>query len=362
MSPAASPAEQTWPGVISAALRGEDLGRDAAGWAMGQIMRGEATPSQIAGLVVALRAKGESPAELAGLVEAMVAHAVPVSVPRDAVDTCGTGGDRAHTVNISTMAAIVAAGAGAPVAKHGNRSASSSSGSADVLEALGVVVDLGPEEASRCLEQVGITFFFAPRYHPALRHAAAARRELGVATVFNVIGPLANPGRPAAQAVGVADERMAGVMAQVLAGRGVSALVFRGEDGLDELTPSGPSQVWVVRAGEVEHTRLDPRALGVDEAPVGALRGGDAAHNAAVVHAVLGGERGAVRDAVLLNTAAALVALDGTSDGRGASEVAESLPELLGAALRRGEESLDSGAAAAALERWVAVSQQLAGG
>lgn len=349
----------SWPAVLSAAVRRDDLGREAAAWAMEQVMRGEASSAQIAGLMIGLRSKGETADEVAGLVDAMLRHATAVDIRAPAVDTCGTGGDRAHTVNISTMAAVVAAAAGAPVAKHGNRAASSSSGSADVLEALGVVVDLGPEQAATCLERVGITFLFAPRYHPALRHAAGPRRELGVATFFNFLGPLANPARPAAQAVGVADERMAGVMAQVLAARGTSALVFRGEDGLDELTTSCPSQVWVVAAGEVVRASLDPGQLGVGRAPVEALRGGDADHNAGVARDVLAGATGPVREAVLLNAAAALLALDGTTSGHTAAETASQLPVLLAGCHDRASAALDAGEARRLLARWVATSAEL---
>src|SRR3954447_646790 len=257
---------------------------------MEQIILGEATPVQVAGFAVALRAKGEAPDEITGLVRAMLGLAARFTVDGPAVDTCGTGGDPATTVNISTMSAMVVAGTGARVVKHGNRSASSACGSADLLEELGVVVDLDPAQAAECLDATGMTFCFAPRFHPALRHAAVPRRELGVPTFFNILGPLANPAQPTAQAVGVADERLAPVMAGVLARRGASALVFRGEDGLDELSIAGPSRVWVVGDGEVREDRVDPRALGLDAAPAEALRGGDAAHNADVTRRFLSGE------------------------------------------------------------------------
>src|SRR5687767_2155879 len=296
----------SWPGLLTRLLRGEELTAAETGWAMGQVMGGEATPVQVAGFVVALRAKGESPDEVSGLVAAMLGVAERISVPRPAVDTCGTGGDRAHTVNISTMSAMVVAGTGARVVKHGNRAASSACGSADLLEELGVVVDLAPDLVVECVDKAGIAFCFAPRFHPALRHAAVARRELGVATIFNFLGPLANPAQPSAQAVGVADPRMAGVMAQVLADRGVSAVVFRGDDGLDELTPCAPSQVWVVRDGEVTREQVTPEDVGLERATVDSLRGADAAHNAEVARAFLAGQGGPVRDAVLLNAAAAL--------------------------------------------------------
>ena len=241
----------SWPEVLSALVAHHDLSADQATWAMGEILAGEATPSQIAGCAVALRSKGETIEELEGLVEAMYAHATPLHVPGRVLDIVGTGGDRSMSVNISTMAAIVAAGAGAPVVKHGNRSASSKAGSADVLEALGVRLDLPPEEVARVGREVGITFCFAPAFHPALRHAAVPRRELGIGTTFNFLGPLAHPAKPQAQAIGCADARMAPLMAGVFSRRGVDAWVFRGDDGLDELTTTTTSHVWAVSGGEV---------------------------------------------------------------------------------------------------------------
>ena len=340
-----------WPAVLSALIAGRALSRDEAAWAMAEVMAGDATPAQVAGFVVGLRAKGETPGEVAGLVDTMLAHARPCDVPGPVVDTCGTGGDRAHTVNISTMAALVVAGTGARVVKHGNRAASSTCGSADLLEALGVRIDLPPEAVAECAAEAGIAFCFAPVFHPALRHAAAARKELGIATVFNFLGPLTNPARPRHQAVGVADARMAAVMAGVLAERGTTALVFRGDDGLDELTTATTSHVWVVSDGQVTEQTVDPRALGIEPAPVDALRGGDAAFNATVARAFLAGERGPVRDAVLLNAAAALASLTPSA----APVEARLAAELAGAA-----EAVDSGAAAAALDRWVETSGRLA--
>jgi anthranilate phosphoribosyltransferase len=315
-------------------------------------MSGEATPVQVAGFAVALRAKGESPEEIAGLVRAMLEVAEPLDLPGPAVDTCGTGGDRASTVNISTMAALVVRGAGVRVIKHGNRAASSACGSADLLEELGVVIDLAPAAVARCVTEADIGFCFARTFHPALRHAAVARSELGIATFFNVLGPLTNPAQPSAQAVGVADERLAAVMAQVLADRGASALVFRGTDGLDELSVSAPSRVWVVAGGEVRQDAVDPRDLGIPAAPMDALRGADAAHNAGVTRRLLDGESGPVRDAVLLNAAAAIVAADGAGPGPVTAQLAAALP--------RAAESLDSGAAATALDSWVAASRSAA--
>jgi anthranilate phosphoribosyltransferase len=341
-----------WPDVLSALVRGESLSTEQARWAMDDVMTGEATPAQVAGFAVALRAKGETAAELTGLVDAMLAHAQRVPLDRRAVDTCGTGGDRAHTVNISTMAALVVRGAGVTVVKHGNRAASSACGSADLLEQLGVAVDLPPAGVAACLEDIGIGFCFAPVFHPALRHAGTARRELGIPTVFNFLGPLTNPAQPPAQAVGVADARMAPVMAGVLAARGVSALVFRGDDGLDELTTAAPSQIWIVADGEVRTERVDPHDVGIARSRPDALRGGDAEHNADVTRALLAGERGSVRDAVLLNAAAALVAYDGVTHVPVAEQLASMLP--------RAADAVDSGAAAKALDRWVAVSRSLA--
>ena len=341
----------TWPRLLTTLLAGRDLDAADTEWAMQQIMLGEASPVQVAGFVVALRAKGESPDEVTGAVRAMLSLASRFTVEGPAVDTCGTGGDRANTVNISTMSAMVVAGTGARVVKHGNRSASSACGSADLLEELGVVVDLPPDAAEACLDRSGVTFCFAPRFHPALRHAALPRRELGVPTIFNILGPLANPAQPTAQAVGCADPRLAGVMAQVLADRGASALVFRGDDGLDELTPTTTSQVWVVRDGAVTREELAPEDVGLQRAEAGALGGGDPAHNAEVTRRFLAGEGGAVREAVLLNAAAALVALEPASSP---------LAAQLRAALDRAATSVDSGAAARALEAWVETSRSLA--
>jgi anthranilate phosphoribosyltransferase len=341
---------QSWPGLLSSLLAGESLTRADTAWAMREVMTGDASPVQTAGFLVALRAKGETPEEVSGLVEVMLELAEPLSVPDRVVDTCGTGGDRAHTVNISTMAALVVAGAGVPVAKHGNRAATSACGSADLLEELGVVVDLPPALVGECLAQAGIAFCFAPVFHGGMRHTAVPRRELGVPTVMNVLGPLTNPTRPAAQAVGVSDARLAPVMAGVLAARGADALVFRGDDGLDELTTTGTSTVWVVGRGEVTETSFDPAALGIARATLDDLRGGDAATNAAVVSTLLDGGKGAVRDAVLLNAAAAIAAYE-ASPG--------SLEERLAAGLARATEALDSGAAEVALGRWVEVSQDL---
>ncbi|WP_395296496.1 anthranilate phosphoribosyltransferase [Kitasatospora hibisci] len=334
---------RTWPDVLSALLRGEDLDRSASSWAMDRIMSGEASPAQVAGFMVALRSKGETVEEVTGLVDAMYAHAEPLSIPGPAVDIVGTGGDRAKTVNISTMSAIVAAAAGAKVVKHGNRAASSASGSSDVLEKLGISLDLSARRVAEVAEEVGLTFCSAARFHPSMRHAATARRDLGVPTAFNILGPLTNPARVTAHAVGCFDTRLAGLIAGVLAGRGARALVFRGDDGLDELTITTTSRVWVVRDGEVTETTFDPRAVGIEPVGIEALRGGDPAYNADVARRLLAGEHGPVRDAVLLNTASALVALDLTD---------APLAEQLAAGMARAARAIDSGAAQDLLKRW----------
>src|SRR5947209_12008116 len=285
--PSAAP---TWPALLTRLLAREDLSADDTAWAMREIMTGEASPTQVAGFLVALRAKGEAAAEVAGLAATMLEQATPVQLPVACVDIVGTGGDGAHTVNISTMAAVVTAAVGVPVAKHGNWAASSSSGAADVLEALGVVIDLTAAGVARCVRDAGIGFFFAPVFHPGFRHTAAPRREMGIGTVFNFLGPLTNPARPVAAAIGCANERMAPVLAAVLAGRGTRAVVFRGDDGLDELTTGTTSSVWVVRDGEVEPDRVDPDALGIEPPPAGALRGGSPAVHAEVFRRVVAGE------------------------------------------------------------------------
>ncbi len=345
----------TWPGLIGALVQGKSLTTEQAAWAMNEIMSGAATAAQIAGFGVALRAKGETAAEMTGLADAMMDHALPLRIPGRLADLVGTGGDGARTVNISTMAAIVAAAAGVKMVKHGNRAASSSCGAADVLEELGVVIDLPPALTEQVAEETGIVFLFAALYHPALRHAAGPRAELGVPTVFNFLGPVANPARPQALAVGVANERMCGVIAGVLAARGCSALVFHGGDGLDELTTTTTSKVWVVRPGEEAPSEalVDPADLGIARAKPADLAGGDAAYNAAVARAVLGGERGPVRDAVLLNAAAAIAA-DAGVPGAGA------LTESLRDGYARATAAVDSGAAAALLTRWIQTTQRVA--
>lgn len=340
-----------WPDVLAELVAGRDASSAMTSWAMGEILSGAATSAQVAAFVVALRVKGETAVELAGLSEAMLDFATPIEVSGPAVDVVGSGGDRSNTVNISTMAAIVAAAAGARVVKHGNRAASSACGAADVLEALGVVLDLPPEAQQGVVDVAGIGFLFAPHYHPALRHAATARRELGIPTTFNFLGPLANPAQPIAQAVGVADPRMAALMADVLAARGNHGLVVHGGDGLDELTTTTSSQVWVYADGRVVATRIDPVELGIPRARLADLVGGDPAHNAEVVTAVLAGAPGPVRDVVVLNAAAALVAHTGPR--------VETLDEQFADQLIRARQAIDSGAAAATLTDWVAATRSV---
>jgi anthranilate phosphoribosyltransferase len=344
----------TWSDLLTTLVGRQDLSEVQTAWAMDQIMSGEASPARVAGFLVGLRAKGETVTELTALADTMLAHALRFEVPGRAVDIVGTGGDRAHTVNVSTMASLVVAGTGVRVVKHGNRAASSSSGSADVLEALGIRLDQSVERVAALASEVGITFCFALTFHPAMRHVAVARRELGIGTVFNFLGPLTNPAQPAAAAIGVADPRMAGLVAGVLARRGTEALVFRGDDGLDELAPTGTSHIWHVTGGEVSEHVLDPVAdLGLTRLTVADLRGADAEFNAGVARAVLAGEPVASRETVLLNAAAALVA-DGSLPGTGAD--GGGLVPRLRAGLTHAARSVDEGAAADVLARWRAAS------
>ncbi|HEX5542328.1 MAG TPA: anthranilate phosphoribosyltransferase [Micromonospora sp.] len=345
--------ERTWPNLLAALLRAEQLSTEDTAWAMSEIMSGAATPAQIAGFATALRAKGETSTELAGLVESMLSQAVPVDLPpalrQRTVDVVGTGGDRAHTVNISTMAAVVVAGAGVPVVKHGNRAASSSCGAADLLEFLGIPLDLGPQGVARCLTEAGIGFCFASRFHPGMRHAATARRELGVPTAFNFLGPLSNPARPRSAAVGCFDTQMAPVMAGVFAQRGDSVLVMRGEDGLDEFSTAAPTRLWLAHEGKVTEALVDAADLGIGRSTPGDLRGGDAAFNAEAARRLLAGQSGPVRDSVLVNAAAALVAQEGAGGD---------LVPALRDGLQRAAVAIDSGAAREVLDRWIEVARQ----
>jgi anthranilate phosphoribosyltransferase len=334
-----------WAAVLGTLAARRDLTTEQARAAMSEILDGAATPAQIAGFIVALRMKGETVDELGGLVDAMLAAAERVTLPpaERVVDIVGTGGDRAHTINVSTLSALVVAGAGGRVCKHGNRAASSATGSADLLEALGVRIDCGPDEVARCVAEAGIGFCFAPRFHPAMRHAGPPRRELGIATAFNFLGPLANPAGVRRLMIGVADASMAERMVGVLAARGSEhVLVVHGDDGLDELTVSTTSQVIELRDGEVRDYAVDPKELGITPAPTEALVGGDPATNAALARRVLAGDAGPHRDIVCLNAGAGLVVAGMADD--------------LAHGLRAAEEAIDGGGAAAALDRLVAVS------
>ena len=339
----------TWPDLLGHLVRRVDQPAETVGWAMRQILAGEATSAQMAAFVTALRSKGETVTELTAMVEVMLEFATPITVSEPAVDVVGSGGDRMNTVNVSTMAAIVAAAAGATVVKHGNRAASSACGAADVLEALGVVLDLPPQVQQQVVTEVGIGFLFAPQYHPALRHAGPTRRELGIATTFNLLGPLANPAQPRAQAVGVADPQIAALMADVFAARGQQGLVVHGGDGLDELTTTTCSTLWAYADGQVQRAELDPADLGLPRAELADLVGGDATHNAQVVRDVVAAVPGPVRDIVLLNAAAALVA-DAKPD-------LDDLQAAFATQLDRARSAVDSGAAEAKLHQWVEATQ-----
>lgn len=303
----------TWPDVLTGLVRREGLEAEAAQWALSEILAGRASEVQLAALLVALRAKGESEDEISGLSAAMLAHAVPVDLDPETVDVVGTGGDRANTVNISTMAALLAAAAGAKVAKHGSRAASSQSGTADTLEALGVNISVDPVRQATVLDEVGIVFLFAQLHHPAMKNVAGVRRQLAIQTTFNFLGPLSNPAQPRAMALGVADGDMAPVIARVLAGRHVRGMVFRGFDGLDELTTTSPSDVWLISDARVLRTTLDPADLGLRPAAPADLVGGDPSHNAQVIRDLAAGKPGPIRDVACLNAAAALLAYRGVS-------------------------------------------------
>jgi anthranilate phosphoribosyltransferase len=333
----------SWGHALTTLLAGKDLPEDVAASAMTEILEGAATPAQIAGFVIALRAKGETTGEIAGLVRTMRAFGEHVSVSGEVLDTCGTGGDRAGTFNVSTAAAFVCAGGGVKVAKHGNRAASSRCGSADVLEALGVKIDLPPAGVALCIETAGIGFCFAPVFHPAYRHAAAPRRELGVATVFNFLGPLVNPAGARHQALGVSDDRMLQKMVDALAHLGSKHVVaFQGDQGLDELSISGPSRVVEFKDGDVKEWTIDPRDLGLETAPLESVAGGTPEENASALRAVLEGTAGPRRDIVLLNAAAGFVAADRASDMAGGLDLAR--------------KSIDSGSAARAVDALVSAS------
>lgn len=348
-----------WPTILGHLLAKNDLTRDQARWAMEQIMSGESSEAQVGAFMMALRSKGESVEELAGLVDVMLERSVILSTGSDGVDIVGTGGDLFGTVNVSSMAAILTAAAGIPVMKHGSRSASGKTGSSEMLEVLGVRLDLSPERVAEVFGEVGLTFFFAPVFHPAMRHVAPIRKALGVPTTFNFLGPLANPAQPIATSLGVSNEQIAPLMAAEMASRGRTALVFRGSDGLDELTTTGNSHIWQVSGGEVTEFELNPLDLGLNQAQIADLVGGDAHFNAQVARMVFGSEPenrdlSAVRDIVLLNTAGGVVAYELAKDHSLASK---DLTERFQDALVRVREVLDSGKAAEKLSEWIAATQ-----
>lgn len=349
-------ADVTWPQLLNTLLDGQDLTTAQAAWAMNRIMSGEATGSQIAGFLVALRAKGETVDEFRGLADEMIRHAVPIEVPGRTLDIVGTGGDGAHTVNISTMSAVVCAGAGVTLVKHGNRAASSRSGAADVLEALGIRLDLSAAQVAQVARSAGITFCFAQTFHPSFRFTAPTRSELGIRTAFNVLGPLTNPAGPRYASIGAADARMVPLMAGVFAERGRSAAVSRGDDGLDEVTVTTTSTVHWVSEGTTSVHTVDPRDHGIALAPIDALRGGDADFNARVARQVFAGEAGAVRNAVLLNAGLALAVVSaGEEAGRFGSR--GGLDPALDAGMAQAREAIDSGAAAGVVEKWAAATE-----
>ncbi len=348
----------SWPQVLGRLTGARPLARGQAAWAMNQIMTGDASPAQIAAFAVAMTMKRPTAAEVSELADVMLSHARPMPAEAirqdigDTVDIVGTGGDGVNTVNLSTMASIVVAAAGVPVIKHGNRASSSLSGGADTLEALGVRIDLEPDQVARSLADVGIGFCFAPLFHPSYLHASAVRREIGVPTVFNLLGPLTNPAQPRAGLIGCAFADLAEVMAGVFAARRSSVLVVHGDDGLDELTTTTTSTIWRVQAGTVDRLTFDPAGFGFARADLHELMGGDAQANAAEVRAVLSGAKGPVRDAVVLNAAGAIVAYAGLSSR------AEWLPAWEDG-LQRACAAIDSGAAEQLLARWVRFGQQV---
>ncbi|ATL66900.1 anthranilate phosphoribosyltransferase [Nocardia terpenica] len=346
---------RSWPEILGALTDGVDLTAEEAAWAIDEIFSDNASQAQIAAFGVAMKMKGPTALELTGLAAGMLAHARRVRLDTGAIDIVGTGGDRSGTVNISTMSSIVVSAAGVPVVKHGNRALSSKSGGADVLEALGVRIALGPEAVARCVREVGIGFCFAPLFHPALRFAGPARKDIGIPTVFNVLGPLTNPAQPRAGLIGCAFPDLVPVIAGAFAERGADALVVRGNDGLDEITTADTTAAWVVTGGRRTETTIDPTRLGIARVSPEALRGGDADINAAIARDMFGGKPGPVRDAVLLNSAAALTAYDLTP-----ATAEKDIHDLLATSLERAAHAVDSGAATELLERWATVSNHLA--
>ena len=340
-----------WELHISRLRSGLDLEPVEVQWCMNEILTGNAEIEVIKEFLLALKAKGETSSEVGALVDQMYEHCAPITINERTVDTVGTGGDGAHTINISTTAAIVAAAAGVKVVKHGNRAASSKSGSADLLEALGININLDGTDVEKTFSELGIGFCFAPVFHPAMRFAAPARKELATPTVFNILGPLANPAKPHAAAIGVASESMHLVMAQVLSNRGVDGFVFRGDDGLDEITLATTTSVLTIGAGEITRGLIDPLDFGIERAPIAALVGGDSVENARITTAIFAGEKGAPRDAVVLNAAAAIAAYEGRFD--------LNLHERMALGVSRAIEAIDSGSSTRLVSNWAELSQKL---
>ena len=343
--------QSRWDIHISRLNSGLDLDPEDVQWCMSKILIGEADKEVIKEFLLALKEKGETSEEVGALVTQMYQHCGPISIGERAVDTVGTGGDGAHTINISTTAAIIAAAAGVKVVKHGNRAASSKSGSADLLEALGININLDGVGVEKTFKEIGIGFCFAPVFHPAMRYAAPARKELGIPTVFNILGPMANPAKPQAAAIGVANDRMHLVMAQVLASRGVDGFVFRGDDGLDEITLATTTSVLSIGVGEISSDLIDPQDFDIQRAPISALVGGDATENARITTAIFAGERGAPRDAVVLNAAAAIAAYDARFD--------LNLHERMSLGVLRAIQAIDSGASTRLVAQWAQLTQKL---
>ena len=348
--------ELTWPRILGTLVDGSDLSIGESTWAMQQVMAGEATSAQLAGLLVALRIKGETVDEIVGFRDAVLANARKLDVDSMVLDIVGSGGDPYGAVfNISSVASIIAAASGVPVVKHGNRGASSASGASDVLTSLGLNISIEPERVAEVLNETGITFAFAGLFHPGFRHAGPTRSELGISTLFNILGPLCNPARPEASAVGVASLERVPLVVGVFQTRGATALVYRGDDGIDKLTTTGHSHIWEISRGSVTEHDLDPRDLGIPTAPIEALLGKDPAYNAGVIREVLAGEKGPVRDIVLLNAAAGLVSFELAQKPE---QLRVPILDRLGAKLEVAAAAVDSGAALAKLDQWVAATNR----
>ncbi len=343
--------QSRWDSHISRLQLGLDLETVDVQWCMNEILVGNAEIELIKNFLIALKSKGETAEEVGALVAQMYQHSGPITIKERAVDTVGTGGDGANTINISTTAAIIAAAAGVKVVKHGNRAASSKSGAADLLEALGININLDGAGVEKSFTELGIGFCFAPVFHPAMRFAAPARKELGTPTVFNLLGPLANPAKPQAAAIGVANERMHLVMAQVLGDRGVDGFVFRGDDGLDEITLATTTSVLSIGNGEISSDLIDPLDFGIARAPISALVGGDSTENARITTAIFAGEKGAPRDAVVLNAAAAIAAYEARFD--------LNLHDRIALGVSRAIEAIDSGASTRLVGQWAELTQKL---